>query len=113
VAEQIHQSAYRAQLEVERGERIVVGVNQYRVDEPPPPLFSVDPALEAAQRERLGRVRARRAGPRVVAALSGLDAAARAETNLLPPIVEAVRAEATVGEISDTLRRVFGTFDHS
>jgi methylmalonyl-CoA mutase, N-terminal domain len=113
VAQQIHESAYRAQLEVERGERIVVGVNQYRVLEPPPPLFSVDPALEIAQKERLARVRARRSGPRVAAALAALEGAARGDANVLPPIVEAVRAEATVGEISDTLRRVFGTFDRS
>jgi len=111
VAQQIHESAYRTQLEVERGERIVVGVNRYQIDEPPPHLFRVDPSLEEAQKERLARVRARRDGSRVAGALAGLDTAARGDTNLLPPIVDAVRAEAGVGEISDVLRRVFGTFD--
>jgi methylmalonyl-CoA mutase N-terminal domain/subunit len=111
VAQQIHESAYRTQLEVERGERIVVGVNRYQIEEPPPRLFRVDPDLEAAQKERLARVRARRDASRVAAALTGLEAAARSDANLLPPIVEAVRADAGVGEISDVLRGVFGTFD--
>jgi methylmalonyl-CoA mutase, N-terminal domain len=111
MAAQIHESAYQAQLQVERGERIVVGVNRYQVEEPRPALFRVDASLEEAQKERLTRVKSRRANDRVGAALSALESAAQSDANLLPPIVEAVRAEASIGEISDVLRRVFGTFD--
>jgi methylmalonyl-CoA mutase N-terminal domain/subunit len=111
VAAQIHESAYRAQLQVERGERIVVGVNRYQVEEPRPTLFSVDPKLEDGQKERLARWKQGRKEPGVTDALARLDRAARNETNLLPPIIEAVRAQVTLGEISDVFRRVFGTFD--
>ena len=113
VATQIHESAYRTQMAVERGERIVVGVNRYGVDEEPPSLFRIDPGLEALQKERLGQVRSRRSPERVDAALSALDGAARGHANLLPFILDAVRAEASIGEISDILRKVFGTFDNA
>ena len=113
VATQIHESAYRTQMAVERGERVVVGVNRYQVDEAPPSLFRVDPGLEAAQRERLARVRSRRSPERVKTALTSLEGAARGQDNLLPFILDAIRAEASVGEISDILRQVFGTFDNA
>jgi len=111
VQEEIHRSAYRAQLEVERDERTVVGVNRYQIEEPPPAIFRADPELEEAQRARLARVRATRDGTSVTRTLGTLAEAARGAENLLPPIVDAVRARATVGEISDALRDVFGTFD--
>lgn len=111
VAAQIHESAYRTQLQVERGEKIVVGVNKYQVEEPRPALFSVDPTLEDGQRARLTEWKLGRSEPRVRDALALLESSARNDTNLLPPIIDAVRAEATLGEISDVLRRVFGTFD--
>jgi len=111
VAAQIHESAYRTQLQVERGEKIVVGVNRYQVEEPKPTLFSVDPELEGAQTKRLAAWKSRRSSERVAQALARLEAAARGDANVLPPMVEAVRAEATLGEMSDILRRVFGTFD--
>jgi len=111
VASQIHESAYRSQRQVENGERTVVGVNRYQIEEPPPRLFSVDPGLEDAQKERLAGWKAKRSSANVSNALEALEAAARGEANLLPPIVDAVRAEATLGEMSDVLRRVFGTFD--
>jgi methylmalonyl-CoA mutase N-terminal domain/subunit len=111
VAAQIHESAYRTQLQVERGEKIVVGVNKYHVEEPRPALFSVDPQLEDAQKERLGRWKSGRSEADVSQSLAALESAAQGDTNLMPFIVAAVRAEATLGEISDILRRVFGTFD--
>jgi len=74
-------------------------------------LFSVDPELEGAQTKRLAAWKSRRSSERVAQALARLEAAARGDANVLPPMVEAVRAEATLGEMSDILRRVFGTFD--
>jgi methylmalonyl-CoA mutase N-terminal domain/subunit len=111
VQEEIHRSAYRAQLELEREERVVVGVNRHVIEEPPPAIFSSDPALEEAQKERLGQVRATRDPKAVTRVLGALGGAARSGDNLLPPILDAVRARATVGEISDALREVFGTYD--
>jgi methylmalonyl-CoA mutase N-terminal domain/subunit len=111
VQEQIHESAYRFQREVETGERIVVGVNKYTVEEPRPEIFEMDPALEAAQKERLAAVKAERDADRVRATLAALERTARGDGNLVPPILDAVRARATLGEISDVLRTVFGTFD--
>ncbi len=113
VQREIHEAAYRFQREVERGERAVVGVNRYRVPEPEPAIFHMDPALEAAQRKRLATVKAARGARAVEAALAELDRAARGDANLVPPIVDAVRARATLGEISDVLRKRFGTYDQA
>ncbi len=107
---QIQESAYRVQQEVEAGERIVVGVNRYR-DEgvaTPPPLQRIDPDAERRQVDGVRRVRAERDPASWAAALRRLDEAARAGDNLLPPLIEAVRAYATVGEISRSLGTVFG-----
>jgi methylmalonyl-CoA mutase N-terminal domain/subunit len=107
---EILDAAYRWQREVESGERIVVGVNEYVVDEAPPgEIHRISPDLEREQVERLRRLRARRDGRRVEQALGAVAEAAQGTENLLPRILEAVRAYATVGEISDTLRKVFGT----
>ena len=106
---QIQESAYRYQREVESQARVVVGVNRF-VDEAThaPPLQRIDPAAERAQVERLQRVRAERDGAAWSATLAALSEAARGTANLLPPIIEAVRAQATLGEISDTLRSAWG-----
>jgi len=106
---QIQESAYRYQREVESQARVVVGVNRF-VDEAThaPPLQRIDPAAERAQVERLQRVRAERGAAAWSAALATLAEAARGTANLLPPIIEAVRAQATLGEISDTLRSAWG-----
>jgi methylmalonyl-CoA mutase N-terminal domain/subunit len=74
-------------------------------------VFRSNPALEPAQRQRLAAVRASRDGGAVSRELGSLEVVARGEGNLVPPIVDAVRARASVGEISDVLRRVFGSFD--
>src|SRR5690606_17510343 len=96
--EEIHRAAYEHQLSVERGERQVVGVNVLQVDEPPPRIPRPDYSkLEAAQRERLAALRARRDAGQVRAALDALRQAASGSDNLLPLMIEAVRADATLG----------------
>ena len=108
---QIQESAYRVQQQIERGELVVVGVNRFRDDgagEAKAPLQRIDPAGERRQIERVRRVRAERDAAASTAALDRLEDAARGSDNLLPPILEAVNAYATVGEISDRLRTAFG-----
>jgi methylmalonyl-CoA mutase N-terminal domain/subunit len=106
---QIQESAYRVQSEIERGDKIVVGVNKFR-DEgaTTPPLQRIDPEGERRQVERLLRVRSERDPARWDAALRRLDDAAKGGDNLLPPLIEAVEAYATVGEISNRLRAAWG-----
>jgi len=114
IQEEIHREAYRFQLEVEAGERSVVGVNRLVEEGSSPPRDPTDYLrLEAAQKERLARVRAARNPDRVDAALRGLVDAARGETNLLPPLLDAVRAQVTVGEICRALREVWGSYTPS
>ena len=107
----IQESAYRVQREIEAGERVVVGVNRYRDDAPatPAPIHRIDPAGERRQIAGVKRVRHERDPVAWEAAVRRLDDAARGEDNLLPVIIEAVNAYATVGEISDRLRAAFGT----
>jgi methylmalonyl-CoA mutase N-terminal domain/subunit len=106
---EIADAAYRWQQAVERGEERVVGVNVHRAeDETPEEILTIDPEGEARQVARLRAFRERRDGERAEAALAALEAAAREDRNLMPPILEAVRAEATLGEISDRLRTVYG-----
>jgi methylmalonyl-CoA mutase, N-terminal domain len=111
IQRQIQDSAYRAQTAVDSGDAVVVGVNRYtsdaldRVD-----VFALDPALEEAQAGRARAVRAARDGSRWRGALDAVADAARASDNLVPPIVAAVEAHATVGEIADCLRGIFGEY---
>jgi methylmalonyl-CoA mutase N-terminal domain/subunit len=108
---QIQESAYRVQQQIERGDLVVVGVNRFRDDdagEVKAKLQRIDPEGERRQVERVRRVRAERDGAAWSAALARLEDAARGTNNLLPPIIEAVNAYATVGEISDRLRSAFG-----
>jgi methylmalonyl-CoA mutase N-terminal domain/subunit len=107
----IHRSAYRAQRELESGERRVVGVNCHVEDAAAPtPQFAHDPALEAAQRQRLAALRAARSGAVVAHALDEVKRVAAGDGNLMPPLIAALRARATIGEISDALRAVFGVY---
>jgi methylmalonyl-CoA mutase N-terminal domain/subunit len=111
---EIQKAAYEYQQAVERGDQIVVGVNQYRNEDARPiPLLRIDPEIERAQVERLQAMRARRDAPGVAAALAEVERRARGTENLLPAIQAAVEAYATVGEISDALRRVFGEYKES
>jgi len=109
---EIQESAYRAQQAIERGELIVVGVNKFATEEEPnPELLRVDEAAQAAQIERVKQVRASRDQARVDALLARIEEAARTpDAPLMPLFVEAVEAYATLGEIADALRRVFGEY---
>ena len=116
--EEIARSAYAQQLRVESGETVVVGVNRFADDNAPPSIPTPDfSALERAQVDRVRSVRAARDGARVDAVLAGLRRAATSyvgssgsRPELMPLIVDAVRARATVGEISDALRSVWGEY---
>jgi methylmalonyl-CoA mutase N-terminal domain/subunit len=111
VQRRIQDSAYAAQKRVVSGEDVVVGVNRYRVDEPEPEsILRVDPAVETEQVRRLAEVKAGRDEAAVRRGLAGVREAAGTADNLLPPILEAVRAYATLGEISDVLRDAFGEY---
>ncbi len=109
--EQIQESAYRHQQEVESGEAVVVGVNRFQDDLPVEvPLLKVDPELEAQQVRGLAEHRLARSQAAVAGALDGVERAAQGGANLLPPMREALAAGATVGEICDRLREVFGVW---
>jgi methylmalonyl-CoA mutase N-terminal domain/subunit len=111
---EIQEAAYRYQQEVEAKSRIVVGVNEFVAEEPRPGgLFQVDPGVGEAQSARLLELRHRRDQDRARRALDRIGAAARGRDNLLPPILEAVNASVTLGEICDALRRVFGVHQPS
>ena len=105
---EIQNTAYAYQLEVEEQRRVIVGQNAYVQDSAPVPVMRIDPRIEAEQVARLREVRAKRDATKHAEALRIVDQAARSGENLMPPILTAVRAEATVGEISDVLRGVFG-----
>jgi methylmalonyl-CoA mutase, N-terminal domain len=111
VQNEIQTAAYAYQKEVESDKRTVVGVNRFRLDgEQSVPAQRIDPALERAQVERLRQVRASRSQEAMEQKLTALEETARGTGNLMPPILEAAAAYATVGEISDTLRAVFGEY---
>ena len=114
VQKEIHEAAYRFQKKVESGEETIVGVNRFREDEAaPPPILRVGSDLEAKQIDRTARLRRERDGAAVAQALAAVERAARGTDNLFPPILAAVEAMATVGEISDRLRAVFGEYRES
>ncbi|OUM98342.1 MAG: methylmalonyl-CoA mutase [Firmicutes bacterium ZCTH02-B6] len=106
---EIEESSYRWQQQVESGQRVVVGVNRYRMEEHhEPELLQVDEAQERAQIERLQRVRRERDQRAVQAALAAVREAAQGDDNLMPYLIRAVEAYASVGEICGVLREVFG-----
>ncbi|MFD9787323.1 methylmalonyl-CoA mutase [[Kitasatospora] papulosa] len=108
---EIERSAYRVAQETDSGERVVVGVNRFRLDEEEPyePL-RVDPAIEAQQAARLAKLRAERDQGAVDSALADLRRAAEGTDNVLYPMKDALRARATVGEVCDALREVWGAY---
>jgi methylmalonyl-CoA mutase N-terminal domain/subunit len=117
VQREIQESAYRWQLAIEQSDRIVVGVNRYQVEGDASPggqvgldLLRVDPAVGERQMARLGDLRRRRDNSAVSAALSRLEAGTRSDENLMPLILEAVEAYATLGEICNVMRSVFGEY---
>ncbi|HEY1949511.1 MAG TPA: methylmalonyl-CoA mutase family protein [Bryobacteraceae bacterium] len=111
---EIQNSAYQYQRAVEEDRLIVIGVNKFRMEESESPVtFRLDPRLEQEQVERLRAIRSTRSAEESASALRGLEAAARGTENLLPRILECCRTFTTVGEISDTLRKVFGEYRES
>jgi len=108
---EIEEASYRYQREVEKKERIIVGLNEYiNPNEEPVEIHKINPQIEAIKRERLERLRSRRDNDKVKADLRRLEEAARSNENLMPHIVEAVRDYATIGEMSMTLERVYGRY---
>ena len=105
---EIQNTAYQFQLEVERKQRLVVGQNAFTQEAPEVPVLRIDPKLEKEQVARVRAVRAGRDAAKHGAALAAIGQAARGDENLVPRILDAVRAMATVGEISDVLRGVWG-----
>src|SRR5690242_3260968 len=108
---EIADAAYAYQRQLDRGEKTVVGVNRYQMpEERPPELLRVPLDVEARQVDRVRRVKKERDGARACAALVRVRAAAAGGENLMPPLVDAVKALCTVGEISDVYREVFGQY---
>jgi methylmalonyl-CoA mutase N-terminal domain/subunit len=110
IQNEIQSAAYEFQREVEAGKRIVVGVNRFQRDEQSVPALRIDPNVGRSQVERLRQVRASRSAETVQEKLAGVERAAANGANLMPAILEAADAFATVGEISDRLRGVFGEY---
>ncbi|MEO7135848.1 MAG: methylmalonyl-CoA mutase family protein, partial [Vicinamibacterales bacterium] len=118
IQRQVQDSAYKAQLAVDSGEAVVVGVNRYitategseSTEKTSIEVFQIDPDLEAQQVRRVQQVRQARDQARWRASLDAVRGAASGTENLVPPIITAVEAHATVGEIADTLRGVFGEY---
>ncbi len=108
---EIQDSAYRYQKAVEAKQKKVVGLNCFEVEEEQPKnLLRVNPAIGEGQKKRLASLKERRDGQAVASALKAVEAAARGQDNLVPPIFEAVKVYATIGEICQVLRGVFGVY---
>jgi methylmalonyl-CoA mutase N-terminal domain/subunit len=108
---EIAESAWRFQREIEQGERVVVGVNAHRAeDEEPIPILRIDERVARAQVERLRAVKAERSAARVAETLGGVERACRDGSNVVPPVIEAVKAYASLGEICDVFRKVWGAY---
>ena len=113
VQKEIETRAYEIQCEIEQGRRVVVGVNKYQVEEAEEQgvsLFQSNPQAERDQIERLRALRQRRSRDKVDAALSALRQAAQGDQNLMPLLIEASEAYASLGEICGVLREVFGEY---
>jgi len=108
---EIAEAAYRYQQQLDQGEKVMVGVNKYAMaDEPPMEILRIDPDVEREQADKVRRRKRSRDAARVRAALAEVTEAARGTANLMPPLVDAVKAGCTVGEISDIYREVFGVY---
>jgi methylmalonyl-CoA mutase N-terminal domain/subunit len=111
IQREIQDSAYRYQREIEQEDRIVVGQNRFQVEEAKPGgLLRVDPAVRTSQIERLKKLRSKRDDERLKKTLSDLKKGAAGKENVMPLILEAVKAYATLGEVCDVLREVFGEY---
>jgi methylmalonyl-CoA mutase N-terminal domain/subunit len=108
---EIAEASYRYQQAVDRKEKIVVGVNEYVTEEQPIEVLQIDENVALRQEDRLRRLRAERSSEEVHHRLDRLSSAAEGTENLMPHIYEAVKAYATLGEICDALRTVFGAYE--
>ncbi len=114
IQREIQESAYRVQQAIDSGASVVVGVNRFaNGDARTIPTFNVHADVERRQVERVRALRASRSASAWASALDGVERAARSGANLVPPIIEAVEARATVGEIADTMRSVFGAYQET
>jgi methylmalonyl-CoA mutase, N-terminal domain len=108
---ELAEAAYDTQLAIEKKEKVIVGLNAFQSDvEQPIPVFKVEPEIERRQIQRLQALRERRDSQRVSETLAAVEAAARAGENVIPACIEAAKAYATVGEICDAMRLVYGTY---
>ncbi|MFX0204020.1 MAG: methylmalonyl-CoA mutase family protein, partial [Candidatus Hodarchaeota archaeon] len=111
IQREIHDSAYEYQMNVETGEQIVVGVNKFFTAEKPRwEILKVDPKVETKQKERLNQLKRERDNDRVLQIIVNVKVAAQTNINLMPLVLEAVKAYATLGEICDALREVWGEY---
>jgi methylmalonyl-CoA mutase N-terminal domain/subunit len=114
VQAEIQKAAYQYQKAIEEGEQIVVGVNAFQAEEEREiPILRIDPEIERAQVERVRALRTRRDSAKAQAEVAEVERRARGRETLMPAILTAVESYATVGEISDALRRVFGEYKES
>lgn len=114
IQQEIQESAYKYQKEIEKGERIVVGMNKFQIEESAPKgLLRVDPVVGELQKQKIANLKEQRNNQKVEETLAALEKAASGEENLMPYILEAVRAYATLGEICGVLREVFGEYQQS
>jgi len=112
IQQEIQESAYRYQKEIEASDRVIVGVNKFQSKEPPPKgLLKVDPKVREMQLKRLAELRTSRDSKRVETSLAGLKKVAQGDGNLMVPILDCVRADCTLGEICDVMRGVFGEYE--
>ena len=108
---EIAASAYKYQRDIETGEKVIVGVNKFTSEEQPlKDVFSIDDSIRQLQIDKINKVKAERDNEQVKSILKKLDSNARADINLMPTILEAAESYATLGEIADTMRNVFGEY---
>ena len=111
IQKEIQDSAYKWQMEVERNERVIVGVNKFQIEEKPVEgLLKIDESVGKLQKDKLAKLRATRDNAAVTAKLAALEAACKGEDNLMPLILDAVKAYATLGEVCGVMRKVFGEY---
>lgn len=111
IQKEIQNSSYRFQKEIEAGERVYVGINKYTMQEPPPEgLLKIDMSVGVVESEKLKKLRAERDNAKWQAALDKLRAVSQTSENVMPAVIEAVKAKATVGEICDVWRSIFGEY---
>jgi methylmalonyl-CoA mutase N-terminal domain/subunit len=109
--QKISDSAYKYQKDIESKEKIIVGVNEYQSEEKNKiPVFKIDPSIQQAQIEKIKILKANRDQAVAVSCLEAITAAVNAGQNIMPPVIAAVEAKCTLGEISDTLRHLFGEY---